>query len=183
MRSCPECPCRYIDYYKARKDAEALQQRAQAAAQAAASDKLKAEGGDPAADPSTTGDAATGGGSAQVSDQPVDTSNKALETIMALLSERAEVRGRKGADAAAADFLANLPGPPPRGDVRAPGRDRGSERDAERRAAQEFERERKRERQEAEKKLRQAEPTYNDALRQWERWERWVFSKPITLSS
>ena len=161
---------RYIDDYRARKDAEAVQKRKREADEAAA----KAADGNADADAATDPSTEAANGNADVA----EATDTVLETIMGLLSERAEAKGRSSASAATDQFLNSLPGPPPRqGDNRHPSRqDRGSERDAERRAEAELEKERKRDRHEAEKKLRTAEMNYTEALRAWEKWERWVLA-------
>ena len=174
--------CRYVDDSSARKEAEAIRKKAQASAQAALTGKL-AKAADGTSSPAALGSTDASSAAEQPASEPQPESedaadNPALEAIMTLISAREGAKGHGKAMSAADSFLDSLPGPPPK-----PGEARGirsssrADREAEKKAEADFERRRQRERLDAENKLRAAEASYTDALRSWERVERWVLSK------
>eukprot|EP00199_Chlamydomonas_sp_CCMP681_P001147 CAMPEP_0119104138 /NCGR_PEP_ID=MMETSP1180-20130426/2429_1 /TAXON_ID=3052 ORGANISM="Chlamydomonas cf sp, Strain CCMP681" /NCGR_SAMPLE_ID=MMETSP1180 /ASSEMBLY_ACC=CAM_ASM_000741 /LENGTH=774 /DNA_ID=CAMNT_0007088819 /DNA_START=12 /DNA_END=2336 /DNA_ORIENTATION=- len=132
--------------------------------------------------------------SQRVATEEQDADNKALETIMSIVSEREEEAARRAPppqSSAAADFLAKmergelqLPPPPARGPGDLPadpsssrGRDKErdrerDQRDRERDRDKDRDRERDRERDKERDKEREAEREYDARLREWERHEK-----------
>lgn len=166
---------RYVDDFSARKEAEAIQKRARASAQAALDEKLAKQQADGSEEPDKGDDKAEAAVQPKEEDESDDAAdNRVLEVIMSLVSEREGAKGKKDAQEAADTFLSSLPGPPPRpGDARG-GRARESsraDRDAEKRAEADLERRRQQERKDRERRLREADASYGEALRNWERFE------------
>lgn len=166
-------PCRYVDDYAARKEAEAMQKRVRKSAEAALTEKIAKDSSASTADGEQLAEQDKEAQPAVEEDAGDDDDafdSRVLELIMGLISQqegKTMQKASRSAEAATTQLLSELPGPPPG----RPSHGKALERE-ERRAEQEFEERRKRERQEADRERRRAEDRYAAAVRKLEHWER-----------